>query len=74
MLPKVPWPSMPRPFTLTEAEYKRFFDWAQQFKGSNPGAIGGMFTFSFTPTTIGTIVTVKHSSGAEIDLTDYDLW
>lgn len=39
------------------------------------GACGGELTFSFTPTSIGTVVKAKHSaSGAEIDLTDYDAW
>jgi len=38
------------------------------------GAIGGSMTWSFTPTGIGVVVKVKHASGAELDLTDYDEW
>jgi hypothetical protein len=41
----------------------------------NYGSIGGGMKFSFIPTSIGTIVTVKESiTGEEIDLTDYDNW
>lgn len=38
------------------------------------GAIGGGLTYSFTPTGLGTIIKVKHSSGAELDLTFYEGW
>jgi hypothetical protein len=35
------------------------------------GAIGGALTFTFTPTSIGTLVSVKHSgTGAVLDLSD----
>lgn len=37
------------------------------------GAIGGGFSFTFTPTSIGSITTVKYSlTGEELDITDYD--
>ena len=36
------------------------------------GAIGGTLTYSFTPTTIGTIVKVECACGGNADLTDYD--
>jgi hypothetical protein len=38
------------------------------------GAIGGAYTFCFTATGIGEIVTVKAADGDELDLTDYDTW
>ena len=38
------------------------------------GAIGGRMTYSFTPTTLGTVTKVKCSCGEERDLTDYDGW
>ncbi len=39
------------------------------------GAIGGALTYSFTPTSLGIVVKVKHGfTDAEIDLSDYDLW
>lgn len=37
------------------------------------GACGGALTYCFTPTSIGTIIVVKHGQ-AEIDLTNYDAW
>lgn len=37
------------------------------------GAIGGALTYMFTPTGIGTFITVKHSGTEEtINLTNYD--
>ena len=38
------------------------------------GAIGGGFTYTFTPTSIGVIVKIKCYCGAGCDLTDYDSW
>lgn len=39
------------------------------------GAIGGSLTFSFTPTSFGTTVTVTDAHTQEtIDLTDYENW
>lgn len=39
------------------------------------GAIGGNYTFSFTPTSIGVVVTVTDSHTREtIDISDYELW
>lgn len=39
------------------------------------GAIGGEITYSFTPTSLGSIVRVRHvQTGAELDVTDYDSW
>jgi hypothetical protein len=38
------------------------------------GAIGGAYTWSFTNTSIGTVVKLKCSCGELIDLSDYDTW
>lgn len=38
------------------------------------GAIGGAYTWCFTPTSLGTICTVQCSCGDTIDLTDYESW
>lgn len=40
----------------------------------NVGAIGGRFTYSFTPTAIGTIEKLICACGKEFDLTDYTDW
>jgi hypothetical protein len=39
------------------------------------GAIGGSLTYSFTNTSLGTVVTVKDGfTGETLDVTDYDMW
>ena len=39
------------------------------------GAIGGAYTYSFSPTSLGCVVKVRNSvTGDEIDLTDYSAW
>jgi hypothetical protein len=38
------------------------------------GAIGGKFTYLFTPTGIGVIERVSCSCGSVLDLTEYDKW
>lgn len=38
------------------------------------GAIGGSLTYNFTPTSLGTVLKVRHASGAELDMTDYGSW
>ncbi len=58
-------------FLLTREQIETFRKWKLQFDNENPGATGGTFTFSFTPTSIFTIIIVKHISGLELDLTDY---
>lgn len=39
------------------------------------GVTGGNLSFTFVPTTLGTVIRVRDSiTGAEIDLSDYDNW
>lgn len=38
------------------------------------GAIGGAYTYEFTPTSIGVAVSVKCSCGEEIDVSHYEDW
>ena len=61
-------------FVLTDDQMRRFREWAARFEGIYSGCIGGAFTFSFTVTSIGTAVKVRHFQGAELDLSDYDEW
>lgn len=42
--------------------------------GKQVGAIGGRFTYSFTPTDLGEILVIKCACGAEQDLTEYNDW
>lgn len=43
-------------------------------KARPTGAIGGAFTYEFTPTSIGTVTTVRCSCGDRLDVSDYDQW
>ncbi len=39
------------------------------------GAAGGVFTYEFTPTNLGTVIVIKDGlSGEFLDITDYDMW
>ena|ERR1700690_4488086 len=38
------------------------------------GAIGGAYTYEFTPTSLGTVARVRCSCGEVIDVSDYDQW
>ena len=39
------------------------------------GAIGGAYEYSFVPTSLGDVITVKNvASGDSIDLSDYEDW
>ena len=41
----------------------------------NPcGAIGGRFTYNFTPTGLGLITTMECACGEKLELTDFDMW
>jgi len=43
--------------------------------GANYGAIGGGYTYQFTPTSLGVIVKVENCvTKASINLTDFDSW
>lgn len=51
-----------RGFSITEEEAKAIRKWQETHKDSG-GAIGGGYTYEFTPTAIGTIGTIKRSNG-----------
>ncbi len=38
------------------------------------GAIGGAYTWEFTPTSLGIVIKIRCSCGEKLDLTDYDSW
>lgn len=63
-------------FSLDEKEQQKLNEWLKT-KDLNEytGAIGSRFTYSFTPTSLGTVVKVYDNlHRTEIDLTDYDMW
>lgn len=49
--------------------------WTDGGKYPYYGAIGGELTYSFTPTSLGMVVAVKHSREEKpLDVTEYDSW
>ncbi len=44
------------------------------YTDKDQGAIGGLYTFCFTPTSLGTVTIIKCSCGEEFNFTDFDLW
>lgn len=67
-----------RIFTLTAEQIKKFDTWRiekNKAKGQvDVGAIGGAYTFCFTPTGLGTIEVVTCADGTKLNLTDSDSW
>ena len=63
-------------FELTAKESKKVTAWKNNHNCSvvEEGAIGGVLTYSFTPTGLGTVTIVKCACNKELDLTEYDLW
>jgi hypothetical protein len=57
-------------FELSEEQTKSFNEWRKTLK-KDETTIGGGFTFEFIPTSLGTCVSVRHISGARLELTDY---
>jgi hypothetical protein len=71
-------------FYLTQGELDKGNAWTRAHdkekhiprgkKRRDVGAIGGAYTWCFTPTGIGVACTVKCACGDKIDITNYDLW
>lgn len=64
-------------FEMSDEEVRRFEDWDAKHKCNlkkYSGAIGGRLTFSFTPTSLGTLCCVECGCGEHIDVTDVSEW
>lgn len=57
-------------FVLSPIELEEIEKWKRNNDLHDAGAIGGSFTYSFIPTSIGTIGTVEHSSGKTLCFRD----
>lgn len=63
-------------FSITEEEYEKIENWKKQHEAeahngtSIIGAIGGRYTYSFTPTSIGTVGTIHCTCGAEFTFSE----
>jgi hypothetical protein len=63
-------------FELTQNQTEKLGKWLlEKWPDGLPygGAIGGHITYSFTPTSIGTVVKI-HCIGEELDVTEYETW
>ena len=61
-------------FELSETQVEKFNKWRKKLKPIPPAAIGGGFSFTFTPIGIGTVVEVTRIDGKKLDLTEDDKW
>jgi hypothetical protein len=59
-------------FNLTKEQYEKASIWMKE-REKYSGAIGGQFSFVFSPTSIGMVASVTDGNES-LDLTDYDLW
>jgi len=61
-------------FTLSEEQNEKIKDFIDK-NVKYSGAIGGQFTWSFTPTSLGTIIKITdHISKEVLDVSNYDEW
>lgn len=61
-------------FVITDDDMEKIKNFHPECKSMYTGAIGGGETYSFTPTSLGMIITYKCKCGAVLDLTEYDSW
>lgn len=59
-------------FALTEEQYKQAVIWMKERRRYS-GAIGGQFSYVFTPTSFGEIIKIVDGEDS-LDLTDFDNW
>ena len=60
-------------FELSPEESKKAKEWMASKPIQYTGAIGGRFSYKFTPTGIGTIITIIYNvDHTELDVTEYD--
>ena len=65
-------------FELSDDDCKRINEFIRKqdkVTGGEYGAIGGAYTYHFTPTSLGVAVVIENTvTKAELDLTDYYSW
>ena len=54
-------------FPITPEQDVKIKEWKKKYEGQHFGAIGGAFTYSFTPTGIGTFATVTGPDGDKLE-------
>jgi hypothetical protein len=62
-------------FELNEEQKEKLNTWIRSKAVVYEGAIGGRYSFCFTPNSLGQVVTVTDIIKKDtLDLTDYDSW
>lgn len=65
------WPNV----ILDDAQKSKLNEWMAKHAEAYTGAIGGRYTFSCTPTSLGQVLKVADSvTNTELDISDYDGW
>jgi len=66
-------------FKIIDKEYSNFKEWdnthkkvCELYNNKTQPAIGGRLTFSFTPTSLGTAVSVECACGKKKNITEYN--
>lgn len=60
-------------FKLSKNQIKKYKEWQKTLKEvQHASAMGGDFTFKFTPTSLGMLVEVERYDGEKLNLTEYE--
>lgn len=63
---------IPASFSITADQFLKIHSWSKLLPEAEGG---GRFTYMFTPTSLGVVITVRDNiTGAEINVTDYESW
>ena len=54
-------------FPITPEQDAKIKEWKKKYKGQHFGAIGGAFTYHFTPTSVGTFATIVGPDGDKLE-------
>jgi hypothetical protein len=66
---------MKQVFELSQEDLDKIKSWIKTLPKGYYGCIGGRFTYSFTPTTLGLITVVSDGmTGEEININDFEDW
>lgn len=65
-------------FDLSGEQRKQVEEWRSLHQQECPitygGAIGGKYTWQFTPTSLGIVIKIVCACGGSVDVSDYDMW
>ena len=62
-------------FSLNNNQVRKFRSIEKNEKKNTTPVLGGVYTFSFTPTSLGVVATVTNNlTKKTIDLTEYEQW